>query len=259
NLRLYFSEDIAAPQNTDSSDVTSDFTPALIDNGVAYYRINGFIGYESDYTNSLSNLETSIKEAENNSNISLHFFHINSFGGEAYYNERIASLIRSLSKTTYCLIERNCCSAGYYLASQCNRIVASTSYDYIGSIGTMTVLYDDRKYFDKAGVQFITIKATKSDLKNKLTEDAIDGKTGEYIARLIDPFQKQFEKDVRFRKKLSKLPEDHEVFRGQVYLATEALAVGLIDAIADSKEAVINEVVSLAKKSTLHKKILNFI
>lgn len=259
NLRLYFSEDISAKDSTNSNYNICDLPLSLMEQGVAYHRISGFIGYDIEYRNSLAVLENNIKEAELNTNTFLHFFHINSHGGEAYYNDRIAALIRSLNKPTYCLIEKNCCSAGYYIASQCDKIVASTTYDIIGSIGTMTVVYDDRQYLSNLGFKEIIIKSSKSDLKNKLHDDILDGNTQEYISRFVDPLQQQFEKDVRCRKKLSKLPVDHEIFRGQIYYAFEALNLGLIDSIAINKESVMAEVLDLVKKSKLHTKILNFI
>lgn len=213
--------------------LTDDFTSTELDvNTLAYYRIFGTITSDSYWRMSTKELQRNLIAAENNENISGHFLHISSGGGEAWFLDQLAETMRSLEKPVHAFIERVCGSAAYYIASQSDFISASTPFDVIGCIGTMTSFMDMQPMLEKWGVKFIEEYATNSDLKNKKYNNLLKGKPEQYITEELDPLRDKFVSDVKLcRDKIAKLPEDHPVLRGETFYANKSIDNGLIDII----------------------------
>lgn len=86
----------------------------------------------------------------------------------------------------------------------------------------------------------VQAKATKSDLKNKKTEDLLGGKPAQYIKEELDPLNEQFLAAVlASRPQLGSLPEDDPVFRGETFDTRHAIEKGLVDASMTFPEAVV--------------------
>ena len=109
-----------------------------------------------------------------------HLFIINTLGGsfESLYDFRIAiDYAHSKGQKVYALIDGFCCSAGYALASQCDRIYFVNPNDKVGSIGVFAAFYIQR-HGDVNSItqeEFVELYASKSSLKNKLIRDVKDG------------------------------------------------------------------------------------
>ncbi len=204
----------------------------LESNTLAYYRIKGMITADSCWRVSTKELQGDIITAEANPNISGHFFHINSGGGEAWFLDQLAATIRQCNKPTFAFIEKICGSAAYYIASQAGHISVATPFDLIGCIGTMVSITDIEPMLEKWGVKFIQEYATNSDLKNKKYNDLLDGQPQQFITEELDPLRDQFVADVKVcRPAIAALPEDHPVLRGETYYANKSIENGLIDVI----------------------------
>lgn len=228
-------QDFMKVAGTTAIPVTDDYASLdIAKNTLAYYRIRGMITSDSSWRASTKQLEKYVLAADENDNISGHFMHISSGGGEAWYLDQLASSIRNLNKPVHALIEKVGGSAAYYIASQASHVSATTPYDLVGCIGTMVSIVDMDPMFKKWGVNFIQEYAKQSDLKNKKYEDLIDGKPEQFITEELDPLRDQFVADVKIKRSvIASLPEDHPVLRGETYYAGKALADGngLIDAI----------------------------
>ncbi len=208
-------------------------------NTVAYHRITGIITADSYWRFSTKQLQKDLLAAESNDNISAHLLHVSSGGGEAWYLDQLAATIRQLEKPVHSFIERVCGSAAYYIASQSDFISASTDYDLVGCIGTMTSLMDLQPMFEKWGVKFIEEYATKSDLKNKKYLDLLHGNPDQYIKEELDPLRDKFVDDVKLcREEIAELPEDHPVLRGETYYANKSIKNGLIDVVESFAAAI---------------------
>lgn len=213
--------------------LSTDFSsPDLPQNSVAYHRVFGTITSDSYYRFSSKQLQSDIIEAENNDNISAHFIHITSGGGEAWYLDQLALTIREAKKPTFAFIEKVAASAGYYIASQAQYVSAATPYDLIGCIGVMVSFMDMKPMLEKLGINFIEEYATESDLKNKKYNDLRAGKPKQFIHEELNPLREQFVLDVRsMRSAINSLPLDHPVLRGETFYANKAIENGLIDTI----------------------------
>lgn len=211
----------------------------LPENSVAYHRVFGTVTAESLYWFSSKQLAIDLMAAEANPQISCHFLHINSPGGEAWYLDRLSETLRQCQKPILTFYEQMCCSAGYYIGCHGQRVYALTENDYVGCIGTMCSFYDFEPYFEKLGIKRVEAKATNSDLKNKTFDDLRHGKDKKFIQDILNPLNAQFLTEVRDQRKLlSELPDDAPVLRGETFYTPQAIEIGLIDGSRTMAEAV---------------------
>lgn len=233
-------DDLSCCSSNQQIHLTCEFSsPDLDPLTLAYHRIRGLITSDSYWYFSSKQFEQDLLAAEKNPNITCHFLHITSGGGEAWYLDRVSETMFSLSKPIYTLIEKTCGSAAYYFACHGKVVRALTQNDNIGCIGTMIGFWDMEPYFESLGFRKIEEYAHKSKLKNKKYNDLKDGKPDQFITEELDPLLVQFENTVRkARKQLKSLPDDHPVVMGETYMADKAIEVGLIDGITTLPEAI---------------------
>lgn len=231
---------LAQDPQTSEVTLTDEFdNEQLPDNSIAYHRIFGTVMAESFWWFSSKQLATDLVAAEANPQISCHFLHINSPGGEAWFLDRLSEILRNCQKTILTFYEQMCCSAGYYIGCHGDRIYALTENDYVGCIGTMCSFYDFEDYFTKLGIKHIEAKATNSDLKNKTFDDLRHGKDKAFIENILNPLNAQFLSEVRGqRKALAELPDDAPALRGETFYTPQAVDIGLTDGSRTMIEAV---------------------
>lgn len=150
--------------------------------------------------------------------------------GTASFGETIASC----RKPTIAFINEMACSAGYWLASQCSEIIASTARARVGSIGVMLAFADVQPMWEKEGVEFHEIYSSLSADKNRdyaeLRKRNYDG----YRKDVLDPLASDFIAVVKSKRSIS----DESIFRGRVVFASEGLENGMIDSIKSWDETL---------------------
>lgn len=210
------------------------------ENSIAFHSVRGTILADSDYPWMFSSkkLREDLLAADMNSNIMAHVLSINSGGGEAWYLDVLSETIKNLTKPVVANVEKYAASAAYYIATNADKIFASTENDVIGSIGTMVSFWDVNPYLEKEGFVKHEHYAEQSDLKNKVFNDLLKNKPDEYIEKNLNPLATQFINAIKGRKKLAALPEDHPVFRGETFNAKESIDIGLIDGIKLLDESI---------------------
>lgn len=235
---------LAQNMSASSVNLTDDFSsPELPDGTIAYHRIFGAIFSDSKWWASSKQLEQDVLAAEQNSAITCHFFHINSPGGDAWYLDRLSETLSHCQKPKLVLCEGTCASAAYLIACHGNKVLATTAYDSIGSIGTMVSFYDYEDYYKQIGIKKVEAYATNSDLKNKLVRDLKDGKPKEFIERVINPMNEMFMSTVRSQRSLiANVEQDAPVLRGEIYYTQDAINVGLVDGMSTFVDAVVEAV-----------------
>ena len=226
----------------------------LPENSIAYHRVWGAVMSEAYWFFSSKQLAADLMAAENNPQITCHFLHVNSPGGDAWFLDRLSETLRACTKPIITLYEHLCCSAGYYIACHGSRVYALTANDYVGCIGTMCSFYDFQPYFEKLGIKLIEAKADKSDLKNKTFDDLRKGKPAQYVDDFLNPLNEQFLTCVRSQRSgLAELGDDAPVLRGETYLTAEAITTGLCDGTRTFAEAVAEAVVMGAEYADAEK------
>lgn len=202
------------------------------ENSIAYHRVWGTVMADAYWFFSSKQLAADLMAAEGNPQITCHFLHVNSPGGDAWFLDRLDEILRACTKPIVTLYEHLCCSAGYYIACHGNRVYALTANDYVGCIGTMCSFYDFQPYFEQLGIKLIEAKADKSDLKNKTFDDLRQGKPAQYVDDFLNPLNDQFLTCVRaMRPGLAELEDDSPALRGETFLTPKAIEIGLCNGL----------------------------
>lgn len=252
---------VKTPSFCHSSDgvvLTNDLSELNPEDEVLFYHpIKGFMlayqQYDWDWSTgqrvpafSTMTFLQNLKRAESSVNVTAHFLHINSGGGEAWMLDIAAAAMRECKKPIYAFIEGCCCSAAYYLAANAQVIKTFTQNDIVGSVGTMATFLDVSGWLEQLGLKKIEQYATKSDLKNKKERDVLEGHPEQFIKTILDPVQAQFEASIKAgRKQLAALDEDHPALRGETFMASEAVKVGLIDGVLSDFNQALSEAAKL--------------
>lgn len=184
----------------------------------------------------MTTLMAQVNQAKNNPNIIGVIFEMDTPGGQVNGTYDFSTAVKQLGKPTVSFITGMCCSAGYWVASSCDNIIASNELATIGSIGVMCTLVDDTEALAKEGYKLITLRATNSDLKNEKFYQALQGNEAPLIKEL-DYINKYFSKSVTTGRK-NKLAADDRIFRGETFFAKEAQKLGLIDSIGTMDDAI---------------------
>ena len=123
HLALLDIQKVTNQENTAPITLTDEFSDEqLPDNSIAYHRVFGTVMSDTYYYFSSKQLQSDLLAAEANPQISCHFLHINSPGGEAWYLDRLSETLRSCEKPILTFYEQMCCSAGYYIGCHGQRI-----------------------------------------------------------------------------------------------------------------------------------------
>lgn len=161
---------------------------------------------------------------------------INSPGGSPVQSSLIGSRIRRLSEEkevpVFAFVEDVAASGGYWLASAADEIFADES-SIVGSIGVISAGFGLHEFISRYGVErrVYTAGTSKSML------DPFRPEKEEDVARLkniLEDLHENFKGHIRGRRG-DKLPEDQDLFTGEVWLAAKAKELGLIDGIGHLK------------------------
>jgi signal peptide peptidase SppA len=224
--------------NTDAVDAFVGNTSSSIKpNSVAVVPISGpVMKYDNCGDPGTQTFSEMLQALNANPNITGIILQIDSPGGEVRGTQQLADVIKSLSKPVVTLAEDLMASAAYWIGSSANFVFANNNTTRIGSIGTMLSFADMQPAWEKEGVVFHEIYATKSTQKNKDFADARKGDYKAVIDNTLDPLNNEFLTAVK-NNRGSKLDQS-KTLNGQVYLAQDALTYGLIDAIGNLNDAV---------------------
>lgn len=136
-------------------------------------------------------------------------------------------------KPIFWLANEMSCSAGYALASACDKI-AIPEGGITGSIGVYTLLIDFTKALDKGGIRAKLVRAGERKAKPNPYEGWDDEGLAK-VQKMVDDTWQRFARNVAWRRRLSvKSVLDQEA---QTWTAAEALERGLVDAICSPDEA----------------------
>lgn len=151
------------------------------------------------------------------------YLHINSGGGAIGTVPELADTIFGCQTPITAYATEQCCSAAYWVASQCDSIIA-TRGAVIGSLGVYIALADTSKMLEKDGVQ-VRLFST-AELKGMgeygvpLTEAQ-----AKFLQTFVDRSGELFIADI----KRARPSFDQSLFSGAFWHAEDALDLGIID------------------------------
>lgn len=177
-----------------------------------------------------------IKEANNDSSVDTIILDIDSPGGTVSGTAALGKVIRESKKPVIAYVNELAASAAYWLASQCDEIIASDEKAEIGSIGVMLSFMDVQPAYELQGVKFHSIVSNLSEDKNRDFDEVRKGNYKEYKETVLDPLAERFINTVK-EGRGNKIT-DESIFKGRVDFADKAIEYGLIDSIGTMEFAI---------------------
>lgn len=204
------------------------------------------IGSASDGTSTVE-ARRAIRQAAADPDVAAILLMIDSPGGSINGTADLAADVKAASakKPVFAFIDDLGASAAYWVASQADKVYANTGTAQIGSIGTLSMMYDLSGQAEKEGIK--VFRFGTGPLKGMgqpgvaVTEDMQT-----YMQAMVEDSQVMFDAAVKKGRGLTD-KRLAEVKTGGVFLAGDALALGLIDGIK-SFDAVVSELAGEARK-----------
>lgn len=219
----------------------SQWAPAFVEDGIATVYVTGILakglsGMEKMCTGGVGpeDVARSLKAVAARADVRAIIMCINSPGGYIAGIPELGNLVASIQrsgKKIYAFNDGMICSAAYWMAAACTRILSPPLAD-VGSIGVYCVALDWSKFYEEAGVEVHVVK------DGKFKGQGIEGTpiTDEFLAQLKEDVQ---EIGTAFRSHVTAFRRvKREDMEGQSFSGQKASSRGLIDAFAADLEEV---------------------
>jgi capsid assembly protease len=191
------------------------------------------------------------KQVANDPGVSTIVLDMDTPGGTVEGVEELASEIRATrgSKKTIAVSNKQCASAGYFIASACDEIVASPS-STTGSVGVYCAHEDASKYLENLGVKVTLIKFGDNKAEGNPYEPLSDSAHAN-MQKMVDGFGNMFEKAVAKGRKISQKTVHDTFGQGLSFMAADALKIGMVDSIGTLDDVLARFGASLGASSTV--------
>lgn len=165
-------------------------------------------------------------------------FEMDTPGGMVDGTQTFADAIKNSPKRTIAFVNDGmAASAGYWLMSACDEAYASRKTDSIGSIGVYTTVMDVAAFYQSKGIPVKDVYATQSVEKNKAYRDVFGAEPNEDLLKAdLDFIADTFITTVEANRAGKLNFEAGDPFKGALYNAEQAQAIGLIDGIKSLDE-----------------------
>jgi signal peptide peptidase SppA len=222
----------------------------VITGSTAVIPVRGVIAQYADQVNgacqdtgrSAQQLQSDLKAALASGQVQRVILQINSPGGTVAGTQETADLIRAVSvagKPVTAYVDGMAASAAYWLASQADEIVASSSTAEVGSIGVLTAFVDSTRADEAAGYKTTVIRSAALKAPGAYGEQ-VDSQQVASMQRLVNDMHAAFADAVAAGRGLT-AEQTAKAATGELFTARTALGLGLIDRIA-SLDALLAEV-----------------
>lgn len=208
----------------------------------AMIRIEGVLVKKADYWDrkyggmfGTAELLPIIDEIEADASIGGLLLVFDSPGGSVAGIEVLADRLYAFKKTSVALVDEMCCSGAYWLAAQTNKIISVGKTAEIGSIGVVAKHRDYSERNKEEGLKITYLTADGSpDKALGNSDEPLTSQTKKALIDLLNPVYETFVAQVR----KSRRAVDSQAFTGKIFLAEQALELGLIDQIGLESDAL---------------------
>jgi protease-4 len=159
-------------------------------------------------------------------------------GGEADGTHTLAETIHNSSLKTIGVVQDGiAASAGYWMIAACDEVYVTNESSMVGSIGVYRQLADYAKMEEAGRVpKIISVYSDFSEEKNAEYHQALEGNQKPMKENMLNPRATDFIDAVKkFRRDKLNLSAG-DPFKGKMFRAKEAIAIGLIDGIKSFDE-----------------------
>lgn len=206
-------------------------------NGVALIEVRGVLAQHADQVNgacqprgrSYDSIAEQLDLAEADPAVHAIVLHLETPGGAATGCQELYERLCAATKPVHAYIAGYCFSAGYYLASACESITASSAVAQAGSIGTVMALWDTSAADEQRGMRRVVIRSGPFKALCQDGEPVTDLVRAE-LQRTCDAFSAAFYDAVRAGRGLTDA-QAGLVLNGRCFTAAESIDLGLVDAI----------------------------
>ncbi len=235
NKNIEFTKEDPLLPETKSAHIGSGVSSSQEVININVLRVSGALTKNDQFCGptGMQTMQKWLANADKNPEIGAHIIVFDTPGGTVAGTNEFANVIKDTKKPIIAFVEDMACSAGYWLASQCNLIIANNNHAQIGSIGVMMSFADAQPYYESLGVKFHTINAPQSSEKNKIYDDLRAGKYDQYKNDVLKPLADTF---INTIKEARPSVEDSQL-TGAVYFAHNVVGT-LVDEIGNFDYAV---------------------
>ncbi len=225
SLARYSDDDSEAAYTVENGVATIDVRGLLVPETSSDYRSWGVTGY--------ANLADYIQQANDDYTVTSIVLDIDSGGGYVAGLDGITESVYQSAKPIETFVSGDMYSAAYWLGASTSKVTASKRSG-VGSIGVFVIHSEDSKWLDKHGETLSLFRSGKWKAAfNSFTPLTADEKTR--LQEGVNESASIFFNHVAAQRNVdAKTVKDWE---GDVFTATKAKELGLIDAIADSVAA----------------------
>lgn len=211
-----------------------------VEDGVGVLEISGVMAkYGSSLSGAMSTvrMRRTLETVARDGDVKSVVMKIESPGGTAAGTMELADAVRGLaaSKPVYAQIEDLGASAAYWTASAATKVFANPTA-FVGSIGTMMMVYDVSGAFAQGGVKALAFKTGDYKAAAAWGTEVTD-KQKAYFQQTVDDINSFFLDAVGSGRRMD-AERVKGVADGRVHIASRALELGLIDGVQGMAETL---------------------
>lgn len=184
-----------------------------------------------------------IRNADNDPAVDGILLVIDSPGGTVAGTEELSTIIIGTKKPIVAFVEDLAASAGYWIGSSADEVIANNTTAQVGSIGVLMSFDDIIPALEKMGVKRHTVTAPQSTEKTAMFDKLRKGDYEEYKKTVLAPLADKFINTVKSNRPDVK----DEQLTGKVFFAKDVLG-SMVDSIATFDQAL-QRVADLAAQS----------
>lgn len=173
-----------------------------------------------------------LSKAENDPRVLGILLNTDSGGGEVNAAQKLGNVVSQITKPIYQFVEGISASGAYWVGSYCNEIIMGGQTTEVGSVGVVVDL--DVKQIEWLKENRLSIYASNSKNKRKELKLILEGKFDEYRKESLDPVENIFDNLVKTNRK----SVNETALKGDMYLAKQAIKMGLADRILTKQDAI---------------------
>lgn len=207
-----------------------------INNGVATIPIQGVLQSHCFWCLGYEDIRNLLESAVLNSQVHTINLEIDSPGGEVLGVSELADFIYAsrVKKPIIAIVRNMACSAAYWLAAACNKIILAGQTTVVGSIGVLAIHIDKTEENAKYGVKITEISTGK--YKNLVSPNhALSAEGSQYLQDEVNEFYKIFTSSIAKYRSMSS-EKVLTVSDGREFIGKKAIELGL----ADSMQGVVS-------------------
>lgn len=207
------------------------------DNRVARINLSGTIQSAAspfaDMTISPHRVEDQLERAEKARGVESVVINIDSPGGNVAASQEIHDMIEDYELPVVISMGDMAASGGYYISAPADAIVAHPG-TMTGSIGVIFTLFDPEELLDNIGVER---EIVKSGEHKDMFSRSLEEEEREKLQTMSDTAHEQFIRAISQGRDME-MEEVREMATGEIYLGSQALDLGLVDEVGNSRDAL---------------------